>query len=315
MLRPALALILFAAGTLLPAQTLEIPDYKVTVDVELVQLPVSVLDKQGIPVRGLQQEHFAVYEDKVQQDISLFKQEDIPLSIGLVIDGSGSMADKQDRLNTAAITFVRESNPEDETSIVSFGREVFLEQEFTRDTGELSRALTRISARGDTALYDAVFLAASYLQRHGSQDKKVLLVVTDGEDNNSKYNLKQVLDAVAESKIIVYTIGLMSSGFQGYGTTGETAKNALKQLAEVTGGVAFFPKSVADVQKVCIRIARDLRNQYTIGYRPSNPSLDGSWRKVAVRVNPPKNTPSLKIRTKAGYYAPIGKRAVQESAK
>jgi Ca-activated chloride channel family protein len=143
----------------------------------------------------------------------------------------------------------------------------------------------------------------------------VLLVVTDGEDNNSKYSLKQVLDAVAESKIIVYTVGLLSSTFSGYGMAGDTAKTALKQLAEVTGGAAFFPKNIEDVQKVCIRIARDLRNQYTIGYRPSNPALDGSWRKVVVRINPPKNTPSVKIRTKAGYYAPNSRPPVQKSAK
>src|SRR5215813_10645153 len=139
MFRPPLALILFTATTLLTAQTLEIPDFRVTVDVELVQLPVSVLDKQGIPVRGLQKEHFVVYEDKVQQDISLFKQEDIPLSVGLVVDTSSSMYDKLNLLNTAAMTFVRESNPNDETSIISFGDDVNLIQDFTTNTRELNR--------------------------------------------------------------------------------------------------------------------------------------------------------------------------------
>jgi Ca-activated chloride channel homolog len=311
MLRYSIALILFAAGTLSPAQTLEIPDFKVTVDVELVQLPVSVVDKQGLPYRGLEQGHFAVYEDKVMQEISLFKQEDIPLSVGLVIDASDSMLDKRDRLNTAAMTFVRESNPEDETSIVSFGTEVFLEQEFTRDTGELNRSLARVNSGGDTALYDAVLLAANYLQRNGSHEKKVLLVVTDGEDNKSKYTLKEVLKTVAESKVMVYTVGLLNSGFYAYGPARDTAKEALKQLAEVTGGVSFFPKDVNDVQKVCIRIARDLRSQYTIGYRPLNQNLDGSWRKVQVRLNPPKNAPSLKVRTKQGYYAPRKREPLQ----
>jgi VWFA-related protein len=241
MVRCYLALILLAAATLSSAQILDDRDYQLTVDVELVQLPVSVVDKQGLPVRGLLQEHFTVYEDKVMQDISLFKQEDIPLSVGLVIDASGSMLDKQDRLNTAAMTFVRESNPDDETSIVSFGEEVFLEQEFTRDTRELNRALTRIAANGNTALYDAVFLAARYLQDNGSHEKKVLLVVSDGEDNKSKYSLKQVLEAVSESKIIVYTVGLRSSGLSAYGMNTEIGKQALQQLAKVTGGASFFP--------------------------------------------------------------------------
>jgi len=315
MLRYSIALILFAAGTLSPAQTLEIPDFKVTVDVELVQLPVSVVDKQGLPYRGLEQGHFAVYEDKVLQDISLFKQEDIPLSVGLVIDASDSMLDKRDRLNTAAMTFVRESNPEDETSIVSFGTEVFLEQEFTRDTGVLNRSLARINSGGDTALYDAVLLAANYLQRNGSRDKKVLLVVTDGEDNKSKYALKEALKVVAESKVIVYTVGLLNSGLYTYAPSRDTAKDALKQLAEVTGGVAFFPKNVNDVQKVCVRIARDLRSQYTIGYRPLNQNLDGAWRKVQVRLSPPKNAPSLKVRTKQGYYAPRKSEPLLDSKK
>jgi VWFA-related protein len=305
MLRCSLALILLAAVTLSSAQNLGDRDYKLTVDVELVQLPVSVQDKQGLPVRGLLQEHFTVYEDKVQQNISVFKQEDIPLSVGLVIDASGSMLDKRDRLNTAAMTFVRESNPDDETAIVSFGDEVFLEQDFTGNTGKLRRALEGISSNGNTALYDAVFLGAKHLQRNGSHEKKVLLVISDGEDNQSKYNLKQVLKAAGEWKITLYTVGLLNSRFSNYGPYAVTGKNALKQLAEVTGGAWFFPKTVNEVEEICARIARDLRNQYTIGYRPSNEKLDGSWRKVQVRINPPKNSPKLKVRTKQGYYAPL----------
>jgi VWFA-related protein len=236
------------------------------VDVELVELPVSVLDDKGLPVRGLRQEHFAVYEDKVQQDISLFKQEDIPLSIGMVIDASGSMTMKLDRLHAAAMTFVRESNPEDETSIVSFGDNVNLEQEFTTNARKLSRALGGITPNGNTSLYDAVVLAAKHVQEAGFHDKRVLLVVSDGEDNHSKYKLKDVLDILRESKIIVYSVGLLSpdSALLNTGVFAEKGKKALKQLAEVTGGGSFFPKKVDDVEEVCQRIARDLRNQYTI---------------------------------------------------
>lgn len=320
MVRCFLAFILLAAVTISSAQTLDNSadnrDYKLTVDVQLVQLPVSVMDKHGYPVRGLPQEYFSVYEDKVQQNISLFKEEDTPLSIGLVIDASGSMLENLDRLHTAAMTFVRESNPEDETSIVSFGSDVFLEQDFTGNKGTLSEALRGIRANGDTALYDAVILAAKFVQQNGTRDKKVLLVVSDGEDNKSKYTIQQALKAVGEAKISVYTVGLLRSGTPDYLMYGDSGKKALKQLAEVTGGASFFPKTMNDVEEICTRIAHDLRNQYTIGYHPSNPKMDGSWRKVQVRLNSSQNAGSLKIRTKQGYYASADNRqAKRESMK
>jgi Ca-activated chloride channel homolog len=274
-----------------------------------VQLSVSVQDKHGYPVRDLQKEHFAVYEDKIQQDISLFKQEDIPLSVGIVVDKSSSMFDKLNSVSSAAMTFVRESNPEDETSIITFSNFATLEQDFTTNTHALSRALTGIIPLGNTALYDAVLLAARHLRDNGIQDKKVLIVISDGQDNDSKYQLKQVLEALKESKIIVYSIGLLgpdSGNNANYSNMLEDdGKKALKQLAEITGGSAFFPSGVREVERVCRRIARDLRNQYTIGYKPSNEKLDGSWRKTLVRVNAPKSFPSVKIRTKQGYYAPV----------
>jgi Ca-activated chloride channel family protein len=303
MLRSWLALILLAFTTLSSGQNPKDQDYNLSVDVELVQLPVSVLDKNGIPIRGLQQADFSVYEDKVQQEISLFKQEDIPLSVGLVIDGSGSMSDKLDRLNAAALTFVRESNPADETSIVSFADEAILEQDFTKDTKELGRALDGIAANGNTALYDAVFLATRHLNKHGAHEKKVLLVVSDGDDNKSKYKLDDVLKMLQESKITLYSIGLLSS--DSVYSSSDGGKKALKKLAEATGGASFFPKNVNQVEEICKRIARDLRNQYTVGYKPSNEKLDGSWRKIQVRVSPPKTMSKIKVRTKQGYYAPV----------
>jgi VWFA-related protein len=308
MLRFPILLVLLAIVTLSSAQSVRDHDYSVSVNVELVQLSVSVLDKKGFPVRGLQQEQFAVYEDKVLQDISLFKQEDIPLSVGLVVDTSSSMFDKLKRVHSAAITFVRESNPQDETAIVTFGSSVMLNQRFTANTDELSEALAGITPMGYTALYDAVFLAAKYLREKGSQDKKVLLIISDGEDNRSKSNLKEVLEAIRESKIIVYSIGLLNSDYlpSPYADDG---RKALKQLAEVTGGAAFFPKGVQEAEQICKRIARDLRNQYTIGYKPSNEKLDGSWRKIIVRVTPSKTTPKVRVRTKQGYYAPVAAQA------
>jgi VWFA-related protein len=270
---------------------------------------VSVQDKNGFPVRGLEKQHFAVYEDKILQDISFFKQEDMPLSVGLVVDTSGSMFNKRNSVLAAALTFVRESNPEDETSIVTFGSTASLEQNFTRNTQDLTYAIAGIYPNGNTALYDAVLLAAKHLNDEGSREKKVLLIVSDGQDNDSKYQLKQVLEALKESKVIVYSIGLLGSdsGQREYDVLVDEGKSALKRLAETTGGTAFFPIGIHEVEQVCKRIARDLRNQYTIGYRPSNEKLDGSWRKTIVRVNPPKTAPSVRVRTKQGYYAPVEK--------
>ena len=169
---------------------------------------------------------------------------------------------------------------------MSFGDDVFLQQDFTRNLGDLSRALGGISPYGYTALYDAVLMATKHLQQNGSLDKKVLLVVSDGEDNRSRNKLSEVVKVVAESKVIIYTVGLLNSGFSIYGPQADSGKKALKQLAEVTGGASFFPKNVNEVEKICMRIARDLRNQYMIGYRPSNEKMDGAWRKVAVQLEP-----------------------------
>jgi Ca-activated chloride channel family protein len=311
MLRFSISLMLIAAATLSFSQNSDDRPYNFSVNVELVQLPVSVLDKHGLPVRGLKPEHFAVYEDKIQQSISLFSQEDVPLSVGLVVDKSSSMFDKLTSLHTAAMTFVKESNSEDETAVISFGNEVNLDQDFTPNTVKLSRVLDHIIPNGNTALYDAVSLAAKHLSDNGFHDKKVLLIISDGEDNHSKYKLKQVLETIRESKIIVYSIGLLGPDFgDSYNPMFDDAgRHALKQLAEVTGGAAFFPKGTREVEQVCVRIARDLRNQYTIGYKPTNDKLDGSWRRTMVRVNPPKTAPKVQVRTKQGYYAPVAREA------
>jgi Ca-activated chloride channel homolog len=310
MFRLSVPLGLLAVVSLAFSQNLGERDYDLSVNVQLVQLPVSVLDKNGFPVLGIERESFSVYEDKIQQEISLFKQEDVPLSVGLVVDVSGSMRDKVNSLNTAAMTFVHESNAEDETAIVSFGDDANLEQDFTRDTRKLSRALSHIPSSGYTALYDAVFLAATHLGKSGTRDKKVLLIISDGEDNHSKYKREEVLEAIRESKIILYSIGLLSpdSG-SGDNYMADGGKRTLKQLAEVTGGAAFFPKGTREVEQACKRIARELRSQYTVGYRPTNDKLDGTWRRTMVRVNPPKSGPKIKVRTKQGYYAPLPKNA------
>jgi VWFA-related protein len=303
MLRNLLTVVLLAAVTLAGAQSVD--NYSLRVDVELVQLPVSVLDKKGLPVQGLRVEHFNVFEDKVQQEISLFKQEDIPLSVVLLIDTSGSMNSKMDRLHAAAMAFLKESNPDDETAIISFGDDSDIEQDFTQDAGKLNLALSRMRSRQNTALYDAVHFAAAYLENNGTHEKKVLLVISDGEDNHSQRTFKAVLAELRESKVTVYSVGLLSSGMgYSYYSYNDDGKKVLKQFAASTGGAAHFPNKLQDIDGLCAKIARELRSQYTLGYRPTNTSLDGSWRKVVVKVDPPRNVSKVQVRTKPGYYAP-----------
>jgi VWFA-related protein len=282
-------------------------DYTLSVDVELVQLPISVLDRDGRPVNGLTKDHFTVFEDDTEQEIKLFKHEDIPLSLGLVIDNSGSMRNKRERVNSAALTFVRESNPEDETFIVNFDDSAYLEQEFTGSIGDLIDALDNLDTRGETALYDAVYLSVDHAKA-GKKDKRAILLISDGEDNTSKYGLNKVIEALRESKVTLYAIGLLEENDQRGGlfkkSPSKKAKEVLQQFAELTGGQAFFPKSLDEVEDLCKMIAHDLRNHYTIGYTPSNRKLDGSWREVRVKVNPPKNVSKVTVRTKQGYYAP-----------
>src|SRR6266700_7477409 len=282
-------------------------DYTLSVVVEEVQLPISVLDKDGRPVNGLTKNDFAIFEDNVQQQIKVFKHEDIPLSLGLVIDNSGSMRNKRERVNSATLTFARESNPEDETFIVNFDDAAYLEQDFTGSIGDLIDALDNIDTRGETALYDAVYLSVDHVKA-GKKDKRVLLLISDGEDNVSKYGLNKVIDALRESKVTLYTIGLLEENDQRGGLfkkpPSKKAKDDLQKFAEITGGQAFFPKNIDEVEELVKHIAHDLRNHYTISYTPTNAKLDGSYREIGVKVNPPKSLGKITWHTKQGYYAP-----------
>jgi len=273
-----------------------------------VQLPVSVLDQKGRPVDGLKQEHFQIFEDKVPQTIKTFRHEDIPLSLGLVIDNSGSMRNKRERVNSSALSFVRESNPEDETFIVNFDDSAYLEQEFTGSIGDLIDALENVDARGETALYDALYLAADKVTKDGKKDKKVLLVISDGEDNASKYGINKVIEALRQSKVALYAIGLLEEDDSRGGLfrkpPSKKAKDELLKFAEITGGRAYFPKTLDEVDELVKHIAHDLRNHYTLTYTPTNTKLDGSWREITVKVTTPKNTPKITWQSKQGYYAP-----------
>jgi len=252
----------------------------------------------------------------VEQEISFFTHDDVPISVGLVIDNSASMHNKRERVNSAALSFVRESNPQDETFIVDFDDEAYLDHDFTNSINDLVAALGPIDTRGETALYDAVYLSAAHLDE-GKKDKKALLVITDGEDNASKYSRETVLSKLRESKVTVYAIGLLEENDSREPFFGKSqsptrkAKEVLQQFAQATGGRAYFPRSVEEIGPLCRSIARDLRNQYTIGYTPSNEKVDGTWRRTTVRLNPSKVFSRVTVSAKEGYYAPRTQDSVQ----
>lgn len=272
---------------------------RIRAEVNLVVLHATVLDDRGRFVDDLKASNFRVFEDKVEQKLALFKREDIPVTVGLVIDNSGSMRDKRERVNTAALTFVKTSNPEDEVFVVNFNDDFFLDlpTDFTNNIDELKEALERIDSRGSTALYDALIGSLDHL-RKGSRDKKVLLVVTDGEDNTSRSNLERTMLEAQKSDAVIYTIGLL-----GKEKGAKKAKRALESISKATGGLAFFPEAITDVEAICTQVAHDVRNQYTLAYYPTNTRKDGTFRAVNVEVIPPRGRGKLSVRTRTGYYA------------
>src|SRR3989449_10366123 len=247
------SLVVFAQERSQPQKNQGDKGYTLSVETVEVQLPISVLDREGRPVNGLTKENFQIFEDKVLQTIKTFKHEDIPLSLGLIIDNSGSMRNKRERVNSSALAFVRESNPDDETFIVNFDDSAYLEQEFTGSIGDLVDALDNIDARGETALYDAIYLSSDHV-KSGHKDKKALLLITDGEDNVSKYGINKVVEALKQSKVTVYAIGLLEEDDQRGGlfkkAPSKKAKEDLEKFAAITGGQAFFPKNIDEVEEL-----------------------------------------------------------------
>src|SRR5690242_3103653 len=270
--------------------------------VNLVVLHTTVLDDRQRFADGLKLENFRVFEDKVEQKVSVFKREDLPVSMGLVIDNSGSMRDKRPKVNEAAITLVQASNPQDEAFVVNFNDDFYLDldKDFTSSVPELKEALERIDSRGSTALYDAIIGSLDHLKK-ASKDKRVLLVVTDGEDNSSHNSLEKTLREIQKTDTVIYTIGLLGDEKR---KEKNNAMRALKRIAEASGGLAFFPESVDDVHSICEQVAHDIRNQYTLAYYPSNARKDGTFRAVSVQVIPPRGRGKLVARTRNGYYAP-----------
>jgi Ca-activated chloride channel homolog len=270
-----------------------------------VVLHATVINERGQFVPGLAQDTFRVLEDKVEQKLSVFHQEDVPVSVGLVVDNSGSMREKRPEVNAAALTFVKTSNAQDEAFVVNFNDEYYLDtvHDFTSDIEEMKDALERIDARGSTALYDAVIGSLDHLKK-GSKDKKVLLVVTDGIDNSSRRSLANAVEEAQRSNALIYAIGLFTDEDMRHNRAdAKKARRALTELTTATGGLAFFPESVDDTTAICAQIARDIRNQYTLAYYSTNQAHDGGFRAVQIAVTPPRGAGKLSVRTRSGYYA------------
>jgi VWFA-related protein len=265
-------------------------------EVQEVMLHATVVDEQRRLVTNLPKTAFTVYEDGVAQVTTSFHRDDVPVAMGIVIDNSGSMRAKRDKVNQAVLNLIRASNPDDEIFVVNFSHDPYLDQDFTSNVSLLEQALHKLSAAGSTALYDAIIASAVHLKNNNRIDRKVLLVITDGRDNASQETLQQATRRLQqENGPTLYAIGLLSDEMQ------QSGVNALQSFADSTGGVAFFPRSPDEVDEITKTVAKDIRSQYTIGYKPSNPRQNSNYRAIRVTAQAPGYR-QLTVRTRSGYY-------------
>ena len=295
----------------LPGLAAQQDPFRISVDVDLVVLHATVTDRRGGFVSDLDEQGFEVYENGAPQPIRLFKSEDVPVTVGLVVDHSTTMRPKMDEVSAAARTFVRASNLQDEMFVVNFNEKVSLglpaARRFTNSVVELQNAIGKSDTGGQTALYDAIAKALEELEG-GSRDKKVLIVISDGGDNRSACSLAQVMRLASQSSAVIYTIGLFDQDDP------DRNPGVLKRLAQATGGEAFLPAEASEVVAICERIARDIRHQYTIGYVPLNLAHDGAYRVIRV-VARAKGHDKLSVRTRTGYIRGGEPRLAETSAK
>jgi VWFA-related protein len=265
-------------------------------EVEEVVLHATVMDDKNHLVTTLDKSAFSVFENNQAQTIASFRHEDVPVAMGIVIDNSGSMREKRDKVNRAALNLVRSSNPQDQVFVVNFNDEYYLDQEFTSNINKLREALEKVEARGGTALYDAIVASSVYMKDHAKLQKKVLFVVTDGEDNASRESLEETVRRLQEENgPTVYAIGLLGE------EKARRARRALETIAQRTGGISFFPRTLDEVDAISSSVAHDIRNQYTIGYKPSTPKSVGGYRAIRVEAKS-KGFGKLVVRTRSGYY-------------
>jgi|SRR5579864_986872 len=264
--------------------------------VEEVVLHATVMDEQHHLVPYLDKSAFTVYQDGVPQTITSFRREDIPVAIGIVVDNSGSMRDKRDKINQAVLNLIRVSNPKDEIFVVNFSQNYYLDQDFTSDVNLLRAALRQVSTRGTTALYDAIVASSVHLRNNPRLEKKVLLVITDGQDNMSQETLQEAERRLEQANgPTLYAIGLLGSGMQSEG------RDALQSLADGTGGVAYFPQNLSSVDEITRAIAHDIRSQYYLTYKPHNQNAKPPYQSVRVDAHAPGYR-RLIVRTRTGFF-------------
>jgi Ca-activated chloride channel family protein len=280
-----------------PAQTPDSGEPIFSSEARYVPLNVTVTDKSDHLVTNLPESAFQVFENNVVQPIKVFKREDVPVSMGLVIDNSGSMRSKRAGVEAAALALVKDSNPQDETFVVNFNDEAYRDVDFTSDIGQLQKGLERIDSKGGTAMRDAIRLSIDYLHDKAKHDKKVIIVITDGNDNASMVTLDSLKKLAQQDGTLIYAIGLLGEEDK---NEAARAKRDLKALVDATGGQVFYPKEVIDVDPVAHQVAHDIRNQYSIWYAPLNENLDGTFRSIKVTVKAPGNPVA---RTRLGYWA------------
>ena len=269
-------------------------------EIEEVVLHATVVNDQNRLITGLARSNFVVYEDGKLQELTSFRKERVPVALGILIDNSGSMLPKRAKVNQAALRLVNASQQEDRVFIVNFGDDAFLDQDYTGDVDKLKAALQRVETRGSTALFDALIAAADHLKQTSPLQKQVLLVVTDGQDNASQATFQEVLHKLqSKNGPVLYTIALEQNN-----PRDDSNRQSLRTLSEQTGGTAFFPSSVDEVQSIASAIAEDIRSQYVIGYRTSNPHASGTYH--SIRVQALDGATRLRVATRAGYYSGNG---------
>ena len=274
---------------------------------DLITLTVTVTDTYGRYVSGLSKTAFSILDNKQPQDIAFFSDDDSPVSVGVIFDVSGSMSgDKVKRARDALSKFIQTSHDSDEYFLIAFNSKAQLLLDKTRDGNSVLNKLTFVETKSQTALYDACYLGVEKVQR-GQHPKRALLLISDGQDNNSRYTFKELQKLLKESDVTLYAIGILSGSDAG-SSLGMEGQGILDELAGVSGGKAFFPRSAAEMDDIFEQIALELRHQYSIGYKPETFVNDGKWHRVKVSVKPPKGLPRLFVRAKEGYYAAQGAR-------
>ncbi|MDX2180773.1 MAG: VWA domain-containing protein [Bryobacteraceae bacterium] len=273
-----------------------------TSDTRLVVLHATVIDNKGKLLTNLPREAFKVFENGQPQQLRLFRREDVPVSLGLIIDNSGSMKTTRQKVEAAALAMVKASNPKDEVMVVNYNDEAYEDVPLTSDIKKMEEGLTRIDARGGTAMYDAISMTMDRLKQKGKRDKKVIFLITDGNDNASVTKLEELVRKASNSDIVIHIIGLLEAEER---SAARKAKRAVEAIATATGGLFYFPKDLNEVEKISLEVADDIRNQYVLAYSPTIQALDGSFRQIKVTANGP-NRPT--VRTRSGYYATAGKK-------